>query len=342
MHCGKLKRGSAAVVALALIHPAAAEPSITAGPTPCVAAGQFPRVDVDIESAAEVSEARVVFRSDLSPSWYAVDLCAQDGTWTASLPAPDGDLRRLSYFITARDRTGASRFPKDGALTVEAQRACTPEQAAALGGPATLHLVGLATLDLAGFDKAGIRAFIEDPSKTAPPGGAMLGDFHTVLQDPLRVRVRALGASTGPLVGTLTAWDQHTLVIDVAGQKRPLVLDRGDVYGLEVSRHDGALRRRQAFAGAGLGLGAAVLAGLAAGAAWGGGGDVSSDFAFVGPATTLCLAPVLVGLGALWGASKPAEQWEAAPELAAPSPPRLSLAVRPARRGAAVFLQATF
>jgi hypothetical protein len=162
-------------------------------------------------------------------------------------------------------------------------------------------------------------------------------------QEPLpsasgaRIRVTAPGVSGRRLVGTLVGMDETSLTLRADKGKGTLAVPRNSITRLEVSRHP-SRRGKGAGIGALVGIGAAVVLGVAAG------DDCSfpparseeldlverldRNLCFGKGETALAAAIVTVPLGTLLGyAAAPGERWVAT------SPDRLRVAVAPARGG---------
>ncbi len=158
--------------------------------------------------------------------------------------------------------------------------------------------------------------------------GAASADDTVPLASGTRVRVTA-PTGGGRLVGTVVALDDKSLTLrisgktdnrsiapQVSGKTDTTVLRREEISRLFVSEGRGS-RGRAALIGAAYGAGASAVLGLAAG------NDSPESFirlSAVAKAALFCV--VLVPIGALIGASHPAERWKELPTNAV----RMSLA----------------
>jgi hypothetical protein len=152
-----------------------------------------------------------------------------------------------------------------------------------------------------------------------------------------RIRVTAPSLSGKRLVGTLTRMDATTLTLWQENGKRTLEVPRSAITRLEVSRHS-SRRGKGAGIGALVGIGAAVVIGVA-------GGDdcnfpparpeeldlgerLNRSFCFGRGEIALAASLLTVPLGTLLGyAAAPGERW------APTAPERLRVAVSPLRGG---------
>jgi hypothetical protein len=89
--------------------PLRAETALTIDHSPlqCVVAEQFTRVEACFTPAADVLQARVVFRAQEDSSWYRVEMRPQGSCFTAVLPKARRKAGRLRYFLRALDTTMA-------------------------------------------------------------------------------------------------------------------------------------------------------------------------------------------------------------------------------------------
>ena len=62
----------------------------------CVVAEQFPRFEARFVPADAIGRARVFFRSEGAPAWYAVQMKPQGDLFTAALPKPKKSLRKMT------------------------------------------------------------------------------------------------------------------------------------------------------------------------------------------------------------------------------------------------------
>lgn len=153
-----------------------------------------------------------------------------------------------------------------------------------------------------------------------------------------RVRVTAPGVSGKRLVGTLLAMDDTTLTLQPQKGTDVLEVPRSAINRIELSRRP-SRRGKGAGIGALVGLGAAVIIGLAAGddcgslpepaPGWAGFTDALNRNLCMGKGETAVMSAILtIPTGALLGmAAAGGEKW------ARTTPDRLSVAVKPVRTG---------
>ena len=152
-----------------------------------------------------------------------------------------------------------------------------------------------------------------------------------------RVRLTAPTVSGKRLIGTLVRLDEATLTLQQEGAKATLIVPRGSITRIELSRHRGR-RGKGAGIGALVGIGAAVVLGVAAGencdfpAARPENLDLverlDRSFCFGKGEIALAAALVTVPLGTLLGyAAAPGERWVVT------SPDRFRMSVAPVRGG---------
>lgn len=82
-------------------------------PADCVVAETFPRLEACLTPAADVLQARVVFRADGEATWYHVALRPEGDCFAAVLPKPRKRTRGIAYRIEVVDaRLAASQTPE--------------------------------------------------------------------------------------------------------------------------------------------------------------------------------------------------------------------------------------
>jgi len=169
--------------------------------------------------------------------------------------------------------------------------------------------------------------------------GVAQADEPAPVAPGLRVRLTAPSVSGKRLVGTVVGLDDATLTLQREGGKETLQVPRGAITTTEVSWRR-SRKGKGAAIGALVGLGAAVVVGLAIGQ------DCETVPPFEPLFDLLCLsngesvgvlAILTVPAGALLGlAVAPGEKWHPS------SPDRLSVRITPARGGARVSVSLRF
>jgi hypothetical protein len=91
----------------------------------CVVAEHFPRLEARLNPADSVGRARIFFRTEGGPSWYAVAMKREGDVFLAALPKPKKSLS--SSTTTSRWRT--RRRPRAGRRST--QRTWSPGPVAA-------------------------------------------------------------------------------------------------------------------------------------------------------------------------------------------------------------------
>ena len=163
----------------------------------------------------------------------------------------------------------------------------------------------------------------------AMPTAAALAQEPSEVIPGTRVRITAPTVAEKRLVGTITAWGPENLT--VTSEKGPIVLPRGAVSRLEVSRGRKS-RGRGALVGAGIGVGAGVVGGFAHGSDPPGLVSFNASFYAFGYGILGAAAGALIGL-----AITPGERWEELPST------RFRVSVAPVRgHGLGVFLTLAF
>src|SRR5262245_40504016 len=81
----------------------AAAATITHDAVGCVVVEEFPRLVARVSPMESVGRARVVFRAEGSPHWYAVAMSREGDVYAAALPKPKASLHRFQYYIEVAD-----------------------------------------------------------------------------------------------------------------------------------------------------------------------------------------------------------------------------------------------
>jgi hypothetical protein len=151
------------------VHPA----EIDHKPVACVVAEQFPRLEARLTPADGIGRARVFFRAEGGPAWYAVAMKREGDVFAAALPKPKKSLKRFQYYLEVADAgLASSRTPDYAADVVSGRGACTKGMMSAVMSAASVLLevpAGAAAIP-AGFSSVGVVA--AGSSAAAAGGGA--------------------------------------------------------------------------------------------------------------------------------------------------------------------------
>ena len=127
----------------------------------CVVAEQFPRFDARLTPADAIGRARVFFRSDGGPAWYAVQMKQEGDRFTAALPKPKKSLRKFNYYVEVADKSLAtSRTEEYTTDVVSGKGGCSKGMMGAAMSVASVLLeapAGAAVIPV-GFSSAGVVA----------------------------------------------------------------------------------------------------------------------------------------------------------------------------------------
>jgi hypothetical protein len=139
----------------------------------CAAAERFPRLEARLTPAESVGRARVLFRPEGGPHWYAVGMVRAGDVFAAALPKPKKSLRSFRYYLEAADTSFATSRTEEYTTDVVAGMAgCRTGMMGASVASASVLLeapVG-ATAVPSGFSSAGVVA-----AKSAAAGAAVAG-----------------------------------------------------------------------------------------------------------------------------------------------------------------------
>jgi hypothetical protein len=84
---------------------AAAEPlRVVHTPPPCIATDRYAVIEAAGEPVDAVAGAELQFRADPASGWYATDMRAAGGAWTALLPRASREVPGFQYRVVLRDR----------------------------------------------------------------------------------------------------------------------------------------------------------------------------------------------------------------------------------------------
>jgi hypothetical protein len=162
----------------------------------CIVAGQYPRVDACFTPAANLARSRVYFRPQGDPTWYYVDMKADQSCFSGTLPRPGKKLvgKKIEYYVDAQDKAFVpARTAQFEPMVVKAARDCDKDKPVApfvnnatvavfptlpagfVGtGLASGAVIGIAAAGAAVVGTTAIAAGGGDdkPSTTTPPVGS--------------------------------------------------------------------------------------------------------------------------------------------------------------------------
>ncbi len=69
----------------------------------CIAPGEYPVVDMDVDPGIDVRSAKVYFRSDTYPKFYYIEMKLSDAGLRSVLPRPSAETERIVYYIEMVD-----------------------------------------------------------------------------------------------------------------------------------------------------------------------------------------------------------------------------------------------
>ena len=171
------------LVLLAVSTPAVFPASIDHKGVACVVAERFPRLEARLTPVEEVGHARVYFRTEGAPAWYAVAMKREGDVFSAALPKPKKSLRQFRYYVEMADtRLSTSRTEEYVADVVSGPGGCAKGVMAGAMSAASILLevpLGAAAIP-AGFSSAGVvaagsTAAAASGSAAASSGGGGLG-----------------------------------------------------------------------------------------------------------------------------------------------------------------------
>jgi hypothetical protein len=171
------------LVLVGFFSPAAYPAEIDHKAVGCAVAEQFPRLEARLTPADAVGRARVFFRTEGSPAWYAVAMKREGEVFAAALPKPKKSLKQFRYYLEVAD-TGlaTSRTEEYATDVVSGPGGCAKGMMAAVMSGASVLLevpAGAAAIPV-GFSSAGVvaagsTATVAGGGAAASSGGGGLG-----------------------------------------------------------------------------------------------------------------------------------------------------------------------
>jgi hypothetical protein len=171
------------LVLVGFFSPAAYPAEIDHKAVGCAVAEQFPRLEARLTPADAVGRARVFFRTEGSPAWYAVAMKREGEVFAAALPKPKKSLKQFRYYLEVADTALAtSRTEEYATDVVSGPGGCAKGMMAAVMSGASVLLevpAGAAAIPV-GFSSAGVvaagsTATVAGGGAAASSGGGGLG-----------------------------------------------------------------------------------------------------------------------------------------------------------------------
>jgi hypothetical protein len=142
----------------------------------CVEADKFPRFEAKLTPPEAVGRARVFFRSERGPAWYAVSMKPEGDVFTAYLPKAKKGLKRFLYYVEVADTHLGTSRTEEFTANVAAGQPCAPETMGASASVAAasvlLEVPTGAPLVPLGFSSAGVTAAGGGAATAASAGAA--------------------------------------------------------------------------------------------------------------------------------------------------------------------------
>jgi len=185
----------------------------------CVVAEKFPRLEARVIPADAVGKARVFFRTEGGPAWYAVAMKREGEVFAAALPKPKKSLKRFRYYLEVAD-TGlaASRTEEYATDVVTGPGGCAKGMMAGVMSAASVLLevpAGAAAIPV-GFSSAGVVA--AGSTATVAGGGAAASSGGGGLGTGAIVGGLGAVAAAGAVVAVKAASGGDGKPVDISGQ----------------------------------------------------------------------------------------------------------------------------
>jgi len=184
----------------------------------CVVAEHFPRLEARLNPADSVGRARIFFRTEGGPSWYAVAMKREGDVFLAALPKPKKSLKQFHYYDEVADKAAAtSRTEEYATDVVAAAGGCSKGMMAGVMSAASILLevpAGAAAIPV-GFSSAGVVA--AGSTAAAGAGGAAVSSGGGGLSTGVIVGGLGAVAAAGAVVAVKATGDDGRPV-DISGQ----------------------------------------------------------------------------------------------------------------------------
>ena len=206
------------LVLVAVFSPAAYAAEIDHKAVGCAVAEQFPRLEARLIPADAVGRARVFFRTEGSPAWYAVAMKREGELFAAALPKPKKSLKQFRYYLEVAD-TGlaTSRTEEYATAVVSGPGGCSKGMMAGVMSVASILLevpAGAAAIPV-GFSSAGVAA--AGSAATAAGGSAAASSGGGGLGTGAIVGGLGAVAAAGAVVAVKAA-SEDGKPVDISGQ----------------------------------------------------------------------------------------------------------------------------
>ena len=188
----------------------------------CVVAEQFPRLEARLNPADSVGRARVFFRTEGGPSWYAVAMKREGDVFAAALPKPKKSLKQFHYYVEVADKAAAtSRTEEYATDVVPGSAGCSKGMMAGVMSAASILLevpAGAVAIPV-GFSSAGVVA-AAGSTATAAAGGAAASSGGGGLSTGVIVGGLGAVAAAGAVVAAKSGSDDEdrSVALTVTGQ----------------------------------------------------------------------------------------------------------------------------
>jgi len=186
----------------------------------CVVAEHFPRLEARLNPADSVGRARIFFRTEGGPSWYAVAMKREGDVFLAALPKPKKSLKQFHYYVEVADKAAAtSRTEEYATDVVSGTGGCSKGMMAGMMSVASILLevpVGAAAIPV-GFSSAGVVA--AGSAAAAGAGGAAASSGGGGLSTGVIVGGLGAVAAAGAVVAAKSGSDDDpSVALTVTGQ----------------------------------------------------------------------------------------------------------------------------
>ncbi len=172
LYARTISRALIFIALLAGASRATAQPSIRHDEVRCVPSDEFTQFVAEILPPDGLRSVRLYFRSELFPEYYFVDMSEAEARFSAVLPLPTDQTRRVVYYIEVVDQSFQMSRSEEFVVGVE-EANCDPGPGALLYAGSPGIVVGAVSGGAgipAGFQATGIVGFV-----SAGAGGGGLG-----------------------------------------------------------------------------------------------------------------------------------------------------------------------
>ena len=183
----------------------------------CVEAEKFPRFEARFTPPEAVGRARVFFRSEGAPAWYAVSMAREGDVFAASLPKAKKSLRGFQYYIEVADTAlGTSRTQEYSAKVTPEASGCAKDMMALSSAAATVLLEVPAGAPLVPLGFSGVGVTLSGTAAGAT-GAAAAGSGGGGLSTGVIVAGAGAVAAGGAVVATTVASSDDGKLAEIKG-----------------------------------------------------------------------------------------------------------------------------